>query len=126
MLFLLKSLTSAHTQGKGNAGNGSHGETLGKPLEKEEISPELVLQEPGSEPPSIPSSGHGCDPNPVPGPLDFPGIVIAEPLWHFSGAELNVLCGLKAFPGNSAFLGVPITSRGNGAKALVNPGLNPG
>lgn len=49
--------------------------------------------------------------------MDFSGIVIAEPLWHFSsGAELNVLCALKAFPGNSGFLGIPITSEEMGLR----------
>lgn len=55
--------------------------------------------------PTSASSGHPCDPNPLPDPWILLGIVIAEPLWHFSyGAELNALCDFKAFPGNLVFL----------------------
>lgn len=108
MLFLLKSPTSTQIQAKGNAGNVSHGETLGKLVRKGMNLPKtgpagarLVT----TVCPTSASSGHPCDPDPLLDPWILLGIVIAEPLWHFPyGAELNVLCDFKAFPGNLVFL----------------------
>lgn len=95
MLFLLKSLTSTQIQAKGNAGNVGHVETLGKLVRKRMNLPKTGpagARLRTTVHPTSASSGHRCDPNPLPDPWILLGIVIAEPLWHFSyGAELNAL-----------------------------------